>query len=91
MFVERAVPLKQSGQLDDGSFPLIGSKPERAVGTGSIIRMVFMNQLIAIGDRQSRKGLLSSGVTGLVNDLLQRMDIHMMSADGSTLAASAIR
>jgi len=74
--VDRAVPLEQRRQLDDRFFSFIRTKAKGTIGTGPVIGMVLMNQLIAVGRRQSRERLFSSGIAGLVDDLLQCVNVH---------------
>src|SRR5215510_14485316 len=74
-----AVTLQQRGQLDHGSVSLVGTEPNRSIGAGAIVRMIFMDQLIAVCGREFRNRLLATGIPCLMHDLLECVDVHLFS------------
>lgn len=71
-----AVSFQQGRQFQNGLVSLIRAESDRAIGAGAEIRVIFVNQLIAIGRRELWDGLFTAGIPGLVNDLLKRVNVH---------------
>lgn len=88
MFWYRAIALEQRSQFDNSFIIGIRPKSNWTIGTRSIIRMIFVNQLVAIGRGKLWNGLLATSISGLVNNLLECMNIHgfTFSAEHSTRA-----
>ena len=74
---DRTVTFKQGRQLDDGLLVGVGTETNRSIGASDEIRVMLVNQLIAVGGRKFRKGLFASGIPSFVYDLLQRVNIHV--------------
>ena len=79
MILNGAVAFEQRRQLDDRLVALVGAEPDRPIGAGPVIRMIFMNQLIALCGRKLGDGLLAAGIPSLVDDLLQCVDVHVFT------------
>jgi hypothetical protein len=81
--VNGAVTLKQRRQLDYRPVAFVRTESDRPVGAGSIVRMIFVNQLIAVGGRKFCNGLFPTGIPRAVNNLLKCVDIHLFKTVNS--------
>src|SRR4051812_28643858 len=79
VLLNRTVALQQGRQLDDGALISVGAKADRTIGARAVIRVVFMDKLIAVSCRELWKNLFTAGVPGLVYDLLKRVNVHVFS------------
>src|SRR5262245_28718494 len=79
-----AVPLKQGRQFDHGLVAFVRTESDRSIRAGAIVRVIFMNQLIAVGRGKFGDGLLAASIPGLMNNLLKCVNIHVQRSTTSS-------
>jgi hypothetical protein len=87
--LDGTVALQQGRQLDDGLVPFIGAESNRPIGAGAKVGMILVNQLIAVGGRKLRKCLFPPGISSLVYDLLERVNIHSLPVASGNVRRSS--